>query len=760
MQIVIPMAGRGDRFRRAGYPDIKPLIPVDGRPIIEHVVSMFPGEKDFLFICARDHLQTTPLASVLRALAPSGRIVGIEPHKQGPVPTLLAAEEHVRDDSPVVLNYCDFFQEWDWQRFKDEMAAGGYDGAITAYRGFHPHSLGPNNYAYMREKDLLLLEICEKKPYTADKMREFASAGTYYFSSGALLKETFRRALAEGLSTNGEFYASTPYNLLVREGRRVRVFEVPRFLQWGTPEDLAEYRKWSDYFARREHWRPALPEGRGANLIPMAGAGERFARAGYREPKPLVPVGGVPMIERVLSTLPPASRWVALVRREHLADPRLRPALEEEGRRVETVAVERLTEGQACTCLLGRDKVDPDAPLLVASCDSAFVYDTRRWEELTADRAVDCVIWTFRDHPHANRNPRQYGWVRAEGEKALAVMCKEPLGEDVRRDPGVTGTFWFRRARDFFAAADDLVAQDRRINGEFYADSVFQVALERGLSARVFDVDHYVCFGTPDDVRTFEYWGSYFRAKRGPARPLLSIVLPCYNEARSLPDLVEGYRDAWEDLPAELVLVDNGSTDDTAAVMAGLLARSQYRFVRTVRVPVNRGYGHGIHTGLSVARGDFLAFSHADMQCPAGDLFRGFRALRASPDPEGTLVKGRRRTWRGFTAEAVTLGMSVLATLVLRMLLTDINAQPKVFPRRLLPLLGDPPDGFQYDLYVLYTARRAGMRIKTIPVRFGRRAHGVSRWAATFRSRFRTIRQSVAYLFRLGWIGEGKKKER
>lgn len=84
MQIVIPMSGAGSRFANAGYRDPKPLVKVDGRCMIEHVISMFPGETDFLFVCARPHLEMTPLESVLRHAAPSARIVSVESHKLGP----------------------------------------------------------------------------------------------------------------------------------------------------------------------------------------------------------------------------------------------------------------------------------------------------------------------------------------------------------------------------------------------------------------------------------------------------------------------------------------------------------------------------------------------------------------------------------------------------------------------------------------------------------------------------------------------------
>lgn len=231
--------------------------------------------------------------------------------------------------------------------------------------------------------------------------------------------------------------------------------------------------------------------------------------------------------------------------------------------------------------------------------------------------------------------------------------------------------------------------------------------------------------------------------------PRLSIVLPCYNEAATLPELLDAYREAWEDLPAELILVDNGSTDETPRVLKRLLARPEHSFARTVTIEVNRGYGHGIATGLASARGQFLAWSHADMQCSPADPFRAWHVLTASHDPERTLVKGRRTSRRSGSATLVTLGMTVLSTAVLATLLTDINGQPKVFHRHLLELLADPPDGFQFDLYVLYTAKRNGIGIRTIPVQFLERAHGQSRWAATLRSRIRHILGTVVYLFRL-----------
>jgi glycosyltransferase involved in cell wall biosynthesis len=230
--------------------------------------------------------------------------------------------------------------------------------------------------------------------------------------------------------------------------------------------------------------------------------------------------------------------------------------------------------------------------------------------------------------------------------------------------------------------------------------------------------------------------------------PCLSIVLPCYNEADNLPLLLQGYRQVWPDWPAELILVDNGSTDHTPEVLALELVRPELAFARVVQVPQNRGYGHGLSTGLQAACGEYVAFSHADMQCSPADVFKAYDLLRAAPNPTQTLVKGRR-LGRDFSAELITAGMSALASAVLLTRLTDINAQPKVFHRSHLSWLTRPPDGFQFDLYLLYRARQAGLNILTLPVVFGQRVHGQSKSAFNIFARYRTIWAMITYIFTL-----------
>lgn len=219
-----------------------------------------------------------------------------------------------------------------------------------------------------------------------------------------------------------------------------------------------------------------------------------------------------------------------------------------------------------------------------------------------------------------------------------------------------------------------------------------------------------------------------------------SLIIPCYNEARNLPLLLERCQKLKEAEGVEVVLVDNGSTDDTPAVLASLLPR--YPHCRSVRVEVNQGYGFGILSGLRAAKGDILGWTHADMQTDPVDALTGLRIFQDGDD--GLFVKGRR-FGRPLTDVFFTVGMSVLETLLLRKPLWDINAQPNMFPRRFFESWQNPPHDFSLDLFVYYQARRAGLKVRRFPVHFGPRAYGASHWNSGWMARIKFIKRTLAF---------------
>lgn len=258
MKIIIPMTGYGSRFVAAGYRDLKPWIPVQGKPILEWIVKgMYPGEHDFLFVCRKEHLDTIPdMRARLKALAPDGRIFAIDNWiKKGPVYDILLAADEIPDDAPCIVNYCDFFQVWDYHAFCRESAARCCDGAVSCYSGFHPNLCKEKNlYAScLVDAEENLIEIREKYSFDPDKTKARHSSGVYYFASGRLLKHYYRVQVQEGTALGGEHYASLPYQFMVRDGLKVWVpVNVQYFCQWGTPEDLEDYLFWTELTRRYE----------------------------------------------------------------------------------------------------------------------------------------------------------------------------------------------------------------------------------------------------------------------------------------------------------------------------------------------------------------------------------------------------------------------------------------------------------------------------------------------------------------------------
>jgi hypothetical protein len=110
------------------------------------------------------------------------------------------------DDEQVVVNYCDFTCYWDWQHYKQFVDESECDGAIPAYKGFYPYSLGTTNYAYMEEQDGWVQDIQEKQPYTDNRLEEYASSGTYYFKSWFYPDMTETSKRVDNSLKRGQFY--------------------------------------------------------------------------------------------------------------------------------------------------------------------------------------------------------------------------------------------------------------------------------------------------------------------------------------------------------------------------------------------------------------------------------------------------------------------------------------------------------------------------------------------------------------------------
>lgn len=229
-------------------------------------------------------------------------------------------------------------------------------------------------------------------------------------------------------------------------------------------------------------------------LIPMSGAGRRFADAGYDKPKPLIEFSGKSMIEHVLENLGVDNAFTLCVQRAHFdADPELFARLARMVAQLNLVFVDAVTQGAAETCLLARQYIKPDEPLVIANCDQIMVWDQTHFEEWLAESDLDgCMFTFFKDSP-------AYSYVEVDAQ-GLAIRTAE---KQVISTHATTGIYVWTRGEDFVWAAQQMIAANVRVAGEFYVCPVYNWNIARGDRIGIYEPQAHWPIGTPEDLRIY-----------------------------------------------------------------------------------------------------------------------------------------------------------------------------------------------------------------------------------------------------------------
>lgn len=231
---------------------------------------------------------------------------------------------------------------------------------------------------------------------------------------------------------------------------------------------------------------------------------------------------------------------------------------------------------------------------------------------------------------------------------------------------------------------------------------------------------------------------------------MLSIIIPCYNEAGNIHLLMERFTEVVKaNIDVEVIFVDNGSTDNSAQVFESELKKHPTLPFRVIKIEKNKGYGHGILQGLRSAKGEVLAWTHADMQTDPLDVLVGFDLFIENKDKRSMLlVKGKRRN-RPWLDEFFTKGMDLFASFMLKIRLNDINAQPKIFSKYFFDKIqADAPLDFSLDLYFLYHATKNG-QVLDFPVYFNQRLHGEAKGGGSLKTKYKLTKRTFDYILSL-----------
>ena len=229
----------------------------------------------------------------------------------------------------------------------------------------------------------------------------------------------------------------------------------------------------------------------------------------------------------------------------------------------------------------------------------------------------------------------------------------------------------------------------------------------------------------------------------------ISLVLPCYNEEKNITLICDEFLELpLQKYNAELILVNNGSSDETKneIIKAINSNNSKNVSIKLVNIENNIGYGGGIAEGLKIAKGDYIGWAHADLQTPLIDFFKLYLLIK---DKKNILGKGFRVNNRGFDG-MISMLHEKLSSLILGYPMKEINAQPKIFNRELLQLFSHIPYKWTtIDTYIMYICLKNRIEIETIEVVFNTRKYGHSKWKNNFLNFVSHILFNFLYLFKL-----------
>jgi HAD superfamily hydrolase (TIGR01509 family) len=233
LNVLIPMAGAGSRFEKAGYTFPKPLIDVKGEPMIKVVTDNLNIEANFIYIVQKTHREKYNLDTLLNLISPNCKIVEVDGLTEGAACTTLLAKEIINNDQPLVMANSDQFIDWDSNEFLYKMNETGADGGIVTFRSTHP------KWSFAKIDDLgFVTEVAEKNPIS-----DIATVGVYYWKRGSDYVKYAEQMKEKNKRVNNEFYVCPVFNEAIEGGSKIRIFEIEKMWGLGTPEDLEVFLK-------------------------------------------------------------------------------------------------------------------------------------------------------------------------------------------------------------------------------------------------------------------------------------------------------------------------------------------------------------------------------------------------------------------------------------------------------------------------------------------------------------------------------------
>lgn len=486
LQIIVPLAAGSRFFHPDEFFFPKPLVDIGGKPMLEYTLSALkqttPYARFFFLVRQEDITRFSIDASLRLCVGMDSVIIPLAESTEGALCSCLMAIDELDLSAPLLISNGDQVVEVELDNLFEVVRKTDSGAGVVTFSSVHPR------WSYVRvNEEGFVTEAAEK-----NVISERAIAGLYYFETAQLFIDAAMNTIRANDRKDDQFFIAPCLNQVVLMGKKVTTLSISS-AQYHSFYSPAKFQEYVELLTRRKTESSAAQT---VLVVPAAGEGSRFAKAGWKNPKPFIDIDGQPMIERVLAnTRPRNSRAIVLLRSTHVvpnAD-----AVSRIKRIADIVDVANLTEGTLCTVMLARQFFEDNDAILVANSDQLIDFSVDDFVDDCVKRDLDGSILVFRDR---ELNPKwSFARVNAKG------LVEEVAEKKVISDLATVGIYFFRRASDLYKATLDMIAHNDRVNNEFYTCPVYNYMIRNGARIGVYEVPFSAMhgLGIPEDLNAY-----------------------------------------------------------------------------------------------------------------------------------------------------------------------------------------------------------------------------------------------------------------
>ncbi len=275
---------------------------------------------------------------------------------------------------------------------------------------------------------------------------------------------------------------------------------------------IKEYNFWFKYFNYKINIKPKKKFDF-LNLIPSCGDGARFKQDNKDNFKPLIKVDKKYMITKTIDSLPFSKKNVAIIRADHDKEYDFKNKIKKKIKNLHVKVLKNKTSGMATTCYEYLKNYNGNKPILISSCDYAVVFNENKLSDTINFFDPDVIVWTFKNYPDARLSPFAYAYCEINNGEIAKISEKTPISDEPHLDNIVQGIFYFKSKKIFMRAFNKMIKSKNKINNEYYVGNSINELIKENLSVIPFEVEQYICLGTIQDLKVYNFWSNHFYEK-------------------------------------------------------------------------------------------------------------------------------------------------------------------------------------------------------------------------------------------------------